>query len=100
VFNALDNGTISPDAGYTLATWLTNSTGGWAAEVPSLNGQFANQVVPPACVTQYVVVYPTSAVSSGDLTGNCPRTPPTSGPMAWAKVGTSSAVLYNGPCGA
>jgi len=59
LFNALDNGTISPDAGYTLATWLTNSTGGWAAEVPNLSGQF--QMYPVAPVAgQNVVVYPSS----------------------------------------
>lgn len=34
-YNALDNGTIAPDSGYTLAKWLTNSTGGWAAEFPN-----------------------------------------------------------------
>lgn len=33
--NFLDNGTIAPDAGYTLAKFIPNSSGGMAAEVPS-----------------------------------------------------------------
>jgi len=75
LFNALDDGTIAPDAGYTLAKWLTNSTGGWAAEVPGLSGSFQMQVVPPIA-GQYTIIYPTTCVASvggsGDASAECP----------------------------
>src|SRR6185437_12629814 len=63
LFNALDDGTISPDSGYTLATWKTNSTGGWAAEVPTFTSGLQMFTTPPIA-GQNVLVTPTSHVTS------------------------------------
>lgn len=58
VYNALDNGTITPDSGYTLAKFLTNSSGGWSVEYQSNNLQSLLPV--PGGSGNLAYVYPTS----------------------------------------
>src|SRR6185437_8292176 len=61
--NFLDDGTIAPDSGYILTKFLTNSTGGLAAETPTFSSGLQMFTTPPIA-GQNVLITPSSHVTS------------------------------------
>lgn len=69
LLNNTDNGTLTPDAGYTEAKFLTNSGGAWAVEYLQSSG--LQTMILPSISGNYAIVYPTGAsCATGGTTCN------------------------------